>query len=373
MSLLLCTFVLIAATPEIRLAADGKSIDVVGLSKSDLATLTEHKPSAEQWARLLALYVDKGKGRADQLAMVGEWRVEKNLLRFEPRYGLSPGVPYRAVFDPRELPSKSTDKAIEWTLTIPKPKVGPPTVVEHLYPTADKLPENQLKFYLHFSAPMSRGEVYQHVRLLKEDGTRIELPFLELEQELWDREGKRLTLLFDPGRIKRGLKPREEVGPVLEEGKKYTFEIDRAWCDAEGNPLKETYRKTFRALPPDDAMPDMKKWKLDSPTADRAELVVTFNKIMDQALAQRMIWVVDAKGERVPGSAKVTGDEKAWRFVPEKPWTVGKYKLMADTRLEDLAGNSLAKPFEVDVFHPVQREVKAETVGVEFEVKGMRK
>jgi len=40
-----------------------------------------------------------------------------------------------------------------------------------------------------------------------------------------------------------------------------------------------------------------------------------------------------------------------------------------DTRLEDLAGNNISRPFEVDAFHPVQREVKAETVSVNFEIK----
>ena len=43
----------------------------------------------------------------------------------------------------------------------------------------------------------------------------------------------RFTLLFDPGRIKRGLKPAQRrVGPVLEEGKSYTLVIDRGWTDA---------------------------------------------------------------------------------------------------------------------------------------------
>lgn len=368
MSLLFATLLTFAAVPEIRLATDGKTIDVVGLSKGDLTALAERKQTPEQWGKLLSLYVDKNADRTDQPAMTGAWRIEKEMLRFEPRYGLAPGVPYRAVFDPRELPSKPKDKVTELALMIPKPKAGAATVVDAVYPKADKLPENQLKFYLHFSAPMSRGEVYQRVHLLKEDGTAIDLPFLELEQELWDREGKRLTLLFDPGRIKRGLKPREDVGPVLEEGKKYTFVIDRDWPDAAGNPLKESYRKSFRALPPDDAMPDVKMWKLQVPMAERGA-VITFNKIMDHALAQRLIWVVDAKGERVPGKVELADEEKSSRCVPDKPWSAGKYKLIADTRLEDLAGNSLARPFEVDVFHPVQREVKSETVGVEFEVK----
>src|SRR5207244_1417841 len=118
--------------------------------------------------------------------------------------------------------------------------------------TTNRLPENQLKFYLHFSAPMSRGESYRHIQLLDAAGKPVESPFLELDHELWDPEGKRFTLFIDPGRIKRGLKPREDLGPVLEEGKRYTLVINRAWTDAEDNLLKETYRKTFTVGKPDE-------------------------------------------------------------------------------------------------------------------------
>ncbi|MCH7864908.1 MAG: hypothetical protein IIC56_06820, partial [Proteobacteria bacterium] len=102
-----------------------------------------------------------------------------------------------------------------------------------VYPSADVLPENLLKFYLHFSAPMSRGDSYQHIRLVRQNGSVVDLPFLELDQELWDRRQTRLTLLFDPGRIKRGLKPHEEVGPALKPGRRYTLEIDAHWLNAE--------------------------------------------------------------------------------------------------------------------------------------------
>jgi hypothetical protein len=95
-----------------------------------------------------------------------------------------------------------------------------------VYPTSSKLPENHLRFYVHFSAPMSRGEAYEHLRLLRKNGEPVYLPFLEIGEELWDKSGMRLTLLFDPGRVKRGLKPREENGPVLEEGEEYTLVIE---------------------------------------------------------------------------------------------------------------------------------------------------
>ena len=60
----------------------------------------------------------------------------------------------------------------------------------------------------------------------------MDAPFLELDEELWSPDGDSLHLVFDPGRIKRGLKPREEVGPVLEAGKSYSLVIDREWVDA---------------------------------------------------------------------------------------------------------------------------------------------
>jgi hypothetical protein len=44
----------------------------------------------------------------------------------------------------------------------------------------------------------------------------------------------RLTLFIDPGRIKRGVAPLEEIGPALHAGKRYTLEIDSGWHDASG-------------------------------------------------------------------------------------------------------------------------------------------
>ena len=55
-----------------------------------------------------------------------------------------------------------------------KVDMAPTTRVDHVYPSADVLPDNQLKFYLHFSAPMRRGEAWQHIHLLKQDGQPVQ-------------------------------------------------------------------------------------------------------------------------------------------------------------------------------------------------------
>jgi hypothetical protein len=42
----------------------------------------------------------------------------------------------------------------------------------------------------------------------------------------------------------------------------------------------------------------------------------------------------------------------SWTFTPEKPWKQGDYEILIDPELEDLAGNSITKPFEIDVTAP---------------------
>ena len=232
---------------------------------------------------------------------------------------------------------------------IPK-LIRPATVVTSIAPSTDRVPENLLKFYLYFSNPMSRGEVYDRIRLIHDDGKVVDHPFLRLGEELWDPTGTRLTVLIDPGRIKRGLKPREELGPVLEAGRSYTLVIDAAWPDAEGDPLGAEFRKKFRAGPADEVQPDPKTWTFDRPQpSTRDPLTLTFPGPIDRALLESALTLVDPRGEAVDGHLSIEANETRWRFTPDAPWLAGAYQLVVDIDLEDLAGNSIGRPFEVDV------------------------
>ncbi len=196
------------------------------------------------------------------------------------------------------------------------------------------------------------------IQLLDEKDHRVNDPFLELAEELWSNDGRRFTLLFDPGRIKRGLKPREEVGPVLEAGKAYTLVIDPGWLDAKGYPLQRAFRKSFRAGPPDETSPDPKTWKIEPPEAATCNaLEVRFPEALDRALLDRLIAVTDDAGGVVGGQVSTTDCETAWRFTPRRPWRIGSYRLTVVTDLEDVAGNSVARPFEVDAAGPVTSRV----------------
>jgi hypothetical protein len=229
----------------------------------------------------------------------------------------------------------------------------------------DVLPANQLKLYLWFAAPMSRGEAWQRLRLLDESGKAVDLPFLEIEQELWDREQRRLTVLFDPGRIKRGLVPNEEVGPPLIEGKRYTLVVDGEWQDANGKAMGAAVRKQFRVAPEDRTPPDPKRWTVKAPRAGTREpLTIEFDEPMDAAMLEHTITV---KGHR--GVVETGAGEQQWRFTPESAWSAGEYRISVDRRIEDLAGNRIGRPFDVDTFKRVSKEIQKQTVELRFRVR----
>eukprot|EP00913_Durusdinium_trenchii_P028401 g26629.t1 len=223
-------------------------LEVSGLTDAQIKTVARWKADAAAWQKLLRVFVVDGStaGTDDQPAMLGSYGVEKGRIVFRPRYSYRPGLKYRAELSVDRLTPGSTRKPVTLTFGLPKPAPTPLATVTQVFPSRSKLPENLLKFYIHFSAPMSRGEAYSRVQLLDAKGKAIEFPFLELGEELWDPSGTRFTLFFDPGRIKRGLKPRELFGPALETGKSYTLVIDRRWNDAKGRSLKATFRKKFK-------------------------------------------------------------------------------------------------------------------------------
>jgi hypothetical protein len=349
----------------------GKRVVVTGLSADAVDALAHVDWKADEWPALFALYVEPADGSdpTRRPPVLGDYRVADGALRFTPRFALSPGVHYRAVFQPGHIPGAKKGPDVVKAIFLPRPS-SEPAAVQDVYPTADTLPENLLKFYLHFTSPMSRGEAYQRIHLRNADGKEIDLAFLELGEELWDPDGKRFTLLFDPGRIKRGLTPRENLGPVLESGKTYTLVIDRDWKDANGEPLKEGFKKKFRTAAAEETPPDPKTWRLEAPTAGgRTPLTLTFPKAMDHALLLDMLWVTDDGGRKIAGEIAVTEGETRWRFTPREPWAAGSHRLVADARLEDLAGNAIGRPFEVDETHPTTTQFKVEKVETPFEVR----
>jgi hypothetical protein len=336
-------------------------VSVERLTTEMVKALEASSLTPEAWAEIFSIRVETTEGQPiDRPAMLGTYQVVANSIQFKPRFPLDLGRTYVATFRPSRIPGGSGTDFV-WRHLDEKP-VRPATVVARVTPSTDQVPENLLKFYLYFSSPMSRGEVYDRVRLLKPDGEAVQFPFLRVVEELWDPSGTRLTLLIDPGRIKRGLKPREQFGPVLEAGRTYSLVIDAAWLDAEGNPLGTSFRKTFRTGPADEIQPDPKNWAITRPrAASREPLEIRFPESLDRGLIESGLTLLSPAGEEVAGHLEIDLDETRWRFTPDAPWVEGEYVLQVDNEIEDLAGNSIRRPFEVDIQRdvPVQPEARS--------------
>ena len=306
------------------------------------------------WGSVFRVYA----GAEETQPVLGSYAVNDGALMFRPRFPRPAKVEYRAVFrqaggDPVTAVFRAEAAAAASTRVV------------QVYPSGDVLPGNVLKLYLVFSAPMSRGEVWQRLHLLDEAGQPVKLAFLEIEQELWDPGNRRLTVLFDPGRIKRGLVPANELGTPIVEGRRYTLVIDREWRDAQGVGLAEGFRKEFRGGAVDRDPPDPLRWKVTAPKAGTREpLVVDFGKAMDFALAQRLLEVPGVAGE-----VAMARNEREWRLTPASAWAAGEYRLVADPALEDVAGNRLNRAFDVDLSVKTERGAAGVPVTLRFTVR----
>lgn len=341
----------IAAAPGISIQFENGAFKVSGWRAA--AT-----PPAKGWASVFDVYAGAGK----VAPMAGSYAVEAGALVFHPAYPVAPGVHYRAVFL-----SPSGGAPVEKIFDGPPRPTNRIARVEQVYPSGDIWPSNQLRVYIYFSAPMSRDEAAAHIHTLDSEGKELtgsHAVFLPGE-ELWDPAFRRLTMTLDPGRIKRGLTSNEAIGPPITEGKRYTLVIDADWPDARGVPMVEGFRKVIHGGPARRTPPDPKQWRVTAPKPGTKDaLVVDFPVPMNYPLLQRMLQV-----SRVAGSVSVARNETEWRYTPDQPWKSGAYQLVVDTGLEDLAGNKIGQPFDIDVFNHVTEHIETKTVSIPFSVK----
>jgi hypothetical protein len=362
---------------EIRLEAPdddarGARVEVVGLTPADLAALRAADLTDDQWAELFRVTVVRGNDDSglELPPVLGSYALgDDDQLWFSPMFPFDLGLPYSVQFEPTRLPGRETAELepVVAVVSLPKPYVEPTTVVARVFPSGDSIPENQLKIYLHFSAPMSNVDGLEYVSLRDGRGRAVEEPFLPLGTEFWDPDHLRYTVFFDPGRVKQGLELNERLGRPLQEGDTYTLVVDPTWPDAEGNPLQAPFEKRFSVGPADVTPLDPATWRLRVPASGSTQrLVVSFPEPLDHALMRRAVGVEDATGRSVDGTVETSNWETRWALTPSQPWAPGAYALVAAPIVEDLAGNRIGAAFEIDVFERV--DVDGTTAGEEHRI-----
>ncbi len=247
-------------------------------------------------------------------------------------------------------------------------------------PVAEMLPANFLKFYLHFSEPMERGDVFRYLRLvtLKNDGTEEEVvePFREVE--LWSGDFQTLTLWLHPGRQKPGVNLNVDLGPVLEEGRGYRLVVSPEWKTQSGKRLNGGLSKSFQAGPVDKQQPDPLSWRVARSSS--RQLVVTTDGSLDPASLRKRLRVtsepgrkalpvtIEAPRDRIRLSIETASDVKSG--VVFDSWSAGDYRIIVDSQLEDLAGNSIARPFNLDLEEHPDFIDQTEPVTIPFTING---
>jgi hypothetical protein len=292
--------------------------------------------------------------------LLGEYRIELGHVTYQSRFPIQPGITYRAQYEDTVA-----------TFTKPDEKADDEQyAVSRVYPTESELPANLLKFYIEFTGPMSRGYGYQFIKLFDQDGNEVVDPFPAIGVELWDPNQTQFTLLLDPGRIKRGIEINESMGLPLEPGKSYRLVVDGAWPDAKNRPMGTSHFKEFRVLEPDHGTPDVREWLVNKPPQNTSEPIhVEFNEPMDFSLAETMVWIEDVSGNILEGNVELSEKETRWTLTPsDHTWMPGKYAVHVHSRYEDLAGNQIEKPFEVDVESQPARVSEIQTFKIPFTI-----
>ena len=326
----------------------GKCLSISGWNESDLdqLRLKTQVEIREYLAVLPTQTLDVLDERTVLQPIPGTFHMDQESVRFEPLFPFLKNtlyslIVYKGTEDNLNRPFDSYD-----IQSLPS-NLGPAGEIVSIYPTANQIPVNQLKFYLHFSEPMAEGNSAQSITLQRTDtGEHLSNVFLH-EPELWDHEHKRLTILLDPARIKRGLQEHVQSGYPLVQDTVILFTISEGFLDTHGAKLKSSQKITYKIGPPERRLVEIKNWQYHYPSIDSLEpITVEFDRPLDHALIQRCIWIKDDSGHEVQGCSQVGFEEKSWQFFPQIPWNIGRYTIIIEDILEDLAGNSIKRIFD---------------------------
>jgi hypothetical protein len=321
------------------------AVVVSGLSSGDVSAIRAVSASPEALEDLLRVRV-----RGADTHMAGRHVVHDDRLEFVPAFPFDPGRDYAVTFDASAVPGWTRGGALRRVLSLPRPDLAPVTRVVAVYPSGGTWPSNLLRAYVVFSGSMSGESGLPFVTLEDETGQTIPDVFLPIEADFWNADRTRYTVFFDPGRVKRGIRPNREQGRALLPGRRYALEVSAAWRDAAGRSLTSSYRHGFVAGAEVEAPLVVDAWRVQPPSArGRDPLAVVFPWAIDRGLADRSFIIVGPDGAGVTGESMMAAGEVEWRFTPREPWRPGEYRLIAEPILEDPAGNQIGRAFEVDM------------------------
>lgn len=264
---------------------------------------------------------------------------EADTLYYTPKLKLGNGLEF-------EIQLYTSHDTLRKRFSTPSVVAGKKSGVENIYPLTDTVPDNILMFHVRFQTPMVEDpRAFKKIRLVDEKGEEKQKVWREKSN--WTEDGRNLVLMIHPGRVKRGIEYVKEQAVLFEEGKSYTLIIPAEMKDKSGNSLAREYTKTFVVSRADREIPLFQNSKLTPPPKNTQEpITLSFSEPIDYGTAQIGIAIFAADKKKLQGKLTALTDKK-WFFIPKNPWKKGKYTIVINDYLTDLASNHFTQKFEV--------------------------
>jgi hypothetical protein len=369
------------ATPSVRAREPKLAVDSPGTQvtiTTDVATV-DLRNAIQAYAHgggdlsdLLRVNVVKDEPSVDyeHPDVAGRYTLLQDALCFAPLMPFERSVRYRAIFDPRRLGrghESSQVQALAFSIASAPASAAPEVL--HIYPSSESLPENLLRFYIRFSNSMQRGFAEKEIVLLDADGATVADALYRAPVELWDRAMRILTVLLDPGRLKRAVGPNRELGPPLKAGGTYTLAIGTGMLDSSGHSLASTVVKRFHVTNANREPVNIMNWAPLIPAmSTREALTLTFPSPLDWALLSNSVAVFSIDGREIPGRIVIDQVETRWAFSPTAAWAAGRYYVRVASGIEDVCGNNTLAAFDTALLASSQHQQNVATRRLGFEI-----
>ena len=305
-------------------------------------------------SNLLQVFVGQVEGCCeDKTPISGRYEYKGNRLVFTPAFPFVAGQDYVVRLQMPKGQEAWVQEHTVFSIAPDTPSVGAEVV--GVYPSGSVLPENVLRFYIHFARPMKPHVAFDYIKLLDASGNADEAAFMKFKQELWNEDRTRLTLLMDPGRIKREVATNARLGPALRAGERYELMVEEGWPTADGTSLLTAFSKPFLVAEALRELPDTDQWDITAPGWRTQDVIeIRFDRPFDYQLLLKDIRVVSEEGQKIDGDIQIGKHGYEWRFVPDHPWNAENILIIVNTELEDVAGNN----FKDLLDHKVDTETK---------------
>ncbi len=296
----------------------------------------------------LNLYLVFRDGSVANTALDVNYRFSDDRMSIQPTFPLGRDSSYVV----RWKLSEDTNFSMRFRTLSMIPTEEPLARLQNFYPLTELIPENTLLFYAHFDRPVLFSKrSMEFVDIMDDEGV-IEQAWTSYGMPNSSTEGRTVSFMLHPGRVKHNITMGDELGMVMYEGNEYRVVIERdGFRDSYARRIPQNYEKRYRAGPVDTDLPRFLQTESEKyiPRAGTEEAVILFfSEAMDYGSMQHAIHIRDSQGQEMAVEVSHYRGDSSWQYRPAQAWVADtRYRVEITEDVRDLAHNSVRNPFEM--------------------------